>query len=128
MMTRRDNISKRDHTSPELPRLNKDIQKRICEHKRQKWIDFVENMDHKTDITKVWRTIKGIAAEQDARQRTNLVLTVQAASRQAQHFKARQTLFFKRNPIGNEGDQWRLHRDGYPAISEEDKPIHASEV
>ena len=60
VMTRRDDLRKRDRTSPELPRLNKDIQKRICEHKRQKWRDFVENMDHKTDITKLWRTIKGI--------------------------------------------------------------------
>ena len=60
VMTRQDDLRKRDRTSPELPRLNKDIQKRICEHKRQKWIDFVENMDHKTDITKLWRTIRGI--------------------------------------------------------------------
>ena len=56
VMTRRDDLRKGDHTSPELPRLNKDIQKRICEHKRQKSRDFVENMDHKTDITKLWRT------------------------------------------------------------------------
>ena len=60
VMTRRDDLRKRYRTSPELPRLNKDIQKRICEHNRQKWRDFVENMDHKTDITKLWRTIKGI--------------------------------------------------------------------
>ena len=60
VMTRRDDIRKRNRTSSELPRLNKDIQKRICEHKQQKWRDFVENMDHKTDITKLWRTIKGI--------------------------------------------------------------------
>ena len=60
VMTRRDDLRKRDYTSPELPRLNKDIQKCICEHKRQKWRDFVENMDYKTDITKLWRTIKGI--------------------------------------------------------------------
>ena len=59
-MTRRDDPRKRDRTSSELPSLNKDIQKRICEHKRQKLRDFVENMDHKTDITKLWRTIKGI--------------------------------------------------------------------
>ena len=37
-----------------------DMQKRICEHKRKKWRDFVENMDHKIDITKLWRSIKGI--------------------------------------------------------------------
>ena len=46
--------------SPELPRLNKTIQNRICVHKQQKWRDFVETMDQKTDVTKLWRTIKGI--------------------------------------------------------------------
>ena len=58
VVTRRDDLRKRDRTSSELARLNKDIQKRICEHKRQKWRDFVENMDHTTDITNLWRTIK----------------------------------------------------------------------
>ena len=59
-MDRRDNLRKRDSTPPELPRLNKDIQNYICVHKQQKWRDFVETMDHKTDLTKLWRTIKGI--------------------------------------------------------------------
>ena len=36
VMTRRDDLRKRDPTSSELPRLNKDIQKRICVHKRKK--------------------------------------------------------------------------------------------
>ena len=60
VMTRRDDLRKRHPTSSELPRLNKDIQKCICEHKWGKWRDFVENMDHKTALTKLWRTIKGI--------------------------------------------------------------------
>ena len=60
VMTRRDDLRKRDRTLPELPRLNKDIQKRICEHKRRQLRDFVENMGHKTNITKLWRTIKVI--------------------------------------------------------------------
>ena len=59
-MNRRDDLRKRDPTSPELPRLNKAIQNRICVHKRQKWRDFVETMDQNTDLTKLWRTIKGI--------------------------------------------------------------------
>ena len=33
MMSRRDDLRKRDPTSPELPRLNKAIQNRICVHK-----------------------------------------------------------------------------------------------
>ena len=60
VMNRRDDLRKRDPTSPELPRLNKDIQNRICVHKRLKLRYFVENMDQKTDVTKLWRTIEGI--------------------------------------------------------------------
>ena len=60
VMNRRDDHRKRDPTSPELPRLNKDIQNRICVHKRKQWRDFVETMDQKTDLTKLLRTIKGI--------------------------------------------------------------------
>ena len=52
--------SVKDPTSPELPRLNKAIQNRTFGHKRKKWRDFVETMDQKTDLTKLWRTIKGI--------------------------------------------------------------------
>ena len=60
MMNRRDDLRKRDPTSPELPKLNKAIQNRICVHNRQKWRDFVETMDQKTHLTKLWITIKGI--------------------------------------------------------------------
>ena len=60
VMTKRDDLRKRDPTSPELPRLNYDIQNRIYAHKRQIWRDFVETLDQKTDVTKRWRTIKGI--------------------------------------------------------------------
>ena len=60
VMNRRDDLRKGDPTLPELPRLNKTIQNRICVHKRQKWRDLVETMDQKTDLTKLWRTIKGI--------------------------------------------------------------------
>ena len=35
VMTRRNDLRKRDLTSSDLPRLNKEIQKRICEHKRK---------------------------------------------------------------------------------------------
>ena len=60
VMTRRDDLRKRDPTSPELPILNYDIQNRIYAHKRQKLRDFVETLDQKTDVTKLWITIKGI--------------------------------------------------------------------
>ena len=60
VMTRRDDLRKKDPTPPELPRLNYDIQNRINSHKRQKFRDFVQTLDQKTDVTKLWRTIKGI--------------------------------------------------------------------
>ena len=60
MMTRRDDLRKRDPTSPELPRLNDNIQNLIYAHKRQTWKDIVETLDHKTDVTNLWRSIKGI--------------------------------------------------------------------
>ena len=60
VMTRRDDLRKREPTSPELPRLNYDILNRIYALKRQKWRDFVETLDQQTDVTKLWRTIKGI--------------------------------------------------------------------
>ena len=60
VMTRRDDLRKRDPTLPELPRPNDDIQNRIYAHKMQKWRELVETLDQKTDVTKLWRTIKGI--------------------------------------------------------------------
>ena len=109
VMTRRDDLRKRDPTSPELPRLNYDIQNRIYAHKRQKWRDFVETLDQKTDVTKLWRTIKGIdgRAKTRGRERSyylqrNLVLIVQAASHQVQptvqHVKAGKTHFLPVRP------------------------------
>ena len=68
VMTRRDDLRKRDLNSPELPRLNYDIHNRIYAHKRQKLRDFVETLAQKKDITKLWITIKGIygRAKRDA--------------------------------------------------------------
>ena len=67
VMNRRDDLRQRDSTSPELPRLNKDIQNRICVHKRKNG-ETVETMVQKTDLTTLWRTIKGIdgRAKRDA--------------------------------------------------------------
>ena len=71
--TRRDDLRKRDPTSPELPRLTYDIQNRIYTHKRQTWRDFVETLDQKTDATKLWRTIKGIDGRAKREAETRLV-------------------------------------------------------
>ena len=62
-MTERDELRKQDPSSPDLHRLNNDITRAISNHKQQKWREFVETLDNKTDNTKLWRTIKGIEGE-----------------------------------------------------------------
>ena len=50
MMEERDDLRKQD---PAAPRLS------TSDHKRKQWREFVESIDHRTDSTKLWRTIKG---------------------------------------------------------------------
>ena len=53
--------------------------------KKQKWRDYVETLDQKRDVTKLWGTIKGIYdREQSYYLQRNIVLIVQAASNQVQ--------------------------------------------
>ena len=59
-MRARDDLRFRNSTSPALPEMNNEITRIKNEHKRQKWRQFVETLDHKTDPTKVWRTSKAI--------------------------------------------------------------------
>ena len=58
MMNKRDDLRKRDPTSPELPRLN-NPEPYLCTNGKE-WRDFVETINQKTDLAKPWRTIKGI--------------------------------------------------------------------
>ena len=108
VMTRRDDLRKRDPTSPELPRLNYDIQNRIYAHKRQKWRDFVETLDQKTCRCHqaVEKLLKELMAEQKREAENEAItfngisfLIVQAASHQVQptvqHVKAGKTHFFR---------------------------------
>ena len=59
-MEERDDLRKQDPASPRLSTMNDEITKATSDHKRRQWREFVESIDHKTDITKLWRTIKGI--------------------------------------------------------------------
>ena len=72
-------------------------------------------MDQETDVTKLWRTIKGIDGRAK-REAENLILIVQAASHQVeptvQYFKAGQTYFFKRDQGSDEGNQEETIGDG----------------
>ena len=60
MMEERDDLRKQDPTSPRLSTMNDEITKATSDHKRRQWREFVESIDHRTDSTKLWRTIKGI--------------------------------------------------------------------
>ena len=61
MMEERDELRKKqDPASPQLSIMSDEITKLTSDHKRRQWIEFVESIEHRTDITKLWRTIKGI--------------------------------------------------------------------
>ena len=60
MMEDRDNLRKQDPVSPRLSTMNGEITKETSDHKRRQWREFIESIDHRTDSTKLWRTIKGI--------------------------------------------------------------------
>ena len=60
MMDERDDLRKQDPASPWLSTMNDEICKATSDHKRRQWREFVESINHRTDSTKLWRTIKGI--------------------------------------------------------------------
>ena len=60
MMEERDDLRKQDPPSPRLSTMNDDITKATSDHKIRQWREFVEIIHHRTDSTKLWRTIKGI--------------------------------------------------------------------
>ena len=59
-MRARDDLRSRDPSSPALQQMNDDITRTRNEHRRNTWRQFVETLDHKTDPSKLWRTIKAI--------------------------------------------------------------------
>ena len=60
MMEERDDLRKQDPASPRLSTMNDEITKATSDHKRRQWRELVESIDHRTDSTKLWWTIKGI--------------------------------------------------------------------
>ena len=63
-MRARDDLRSRDPTSPALQEMNDEITRTMNEQKRQKWRQFMETLDHKTNPRKLWRTIKAIDGRQ----------------------------------------------------------------
>ena len=60
MMEERSDLRKQDPASPRLSIMNDEITNATSDHKRRHWRAFIESIDHRTDITKLWRKIKGI--------------------------------------------------------------------
>ena len=58
MMEERDDLRKQDRASPRLSTMNDEITKATSDHKRRQWREFVKSIDHRTDSTMLWRTIK----------------------------------------------------------------------
>ena len=56
----RDKLRKQDPASPRLSTMNDENTKATSDHKRRQWRKFVESIDHMTDSTKMWKTVKGI--------------------------------------------------------------------
>ena len=101
VMTRRDDLRKRDPTLPELPRLNYDIRNHIYAHKRQTWRDFVKKIWTRRQMSlSCGEPLKEFMAEQNVRQRTKQLPSMEARSHRpssqvqqtVQHIKAGKTL------------------------------------
>ena len=51
MMEERDDLHKQDPASPRLSTVNDEITKATSDYKRRPWKEFVESIDHRSDIT-----------------------------------------------------------------------------
>ena len=79
------------------------------DQKRQKWRQFMETLDHKTDPTKLWRAINAINGKSTPKVENEAIIFDDSsifpqADRQlfqptVHHFKAGQTHFFLGDPI-----------------------------
>ena len=111
MMEERDDIRKQDPASPRLSTMNDEITKATSDHKRRQWRDLVESIDHRTDSTKLWRTIKGIDGKSKQTEENEGITfhrktphLTQDDSQQFQlsvhHFSAGQALFIEQDSSG----------------------------
>ena len=110
-MRAREDRRSRDSTSHALQEMNDEITRITNEHKRQKWRQYVETLDHKTDLPKLWRTIKAIDGKPTPKAENEAITfdvssILPKADRQlfqptVHHFKAgqSQTHFFPGDPV-----------------------------
>ena len=60
LMKARDDLRSQDPTSPRLQQMNDELTMETRKHKQQSWRQYVETLDHKSDPTKLRRTLKAI--------------------------------------------------------------------
>ena len=65
---------------PKITQLNIKINKIVQSHKRKKWIEFVQTLNHRGNCSKLWSTVKGISSSND-----------KPPAKRAIHFNARKT-------------------------------------
>ena len=59
----RDDFRSQDPTSPRLQQMNDELTKKTRKHKQRSWRQYVETLDHKSELTKLWRTLKAIGGK-----------------------------------------------------------------
>ena len=60
LIAQRDTLREADPTSPQLPALNRQITATIAKSKKERWVEHVESFDHRTNSSRLWRTIQSI--------------------------------------------------------------------
>ena len=125
VITIRDDLRKRDPTSHELPRLNYDIQNRIYAHKRQNGEILLRPRTRRQMSPSCGEPLKESMAEQNVRQRTKQLPSMEARShRRSKQLAVRFNQQFKTSKLGRHtfssetryvtretrGNPWRWHR------------------
>ena len=65
LMKARDDLCSQDPTSPRLHQMNDELTRETWKHKQQSWRQYVETLDHKSDPTKLWKTLKAISSAEN---------------------------------------------------------------
>ena len=58
----RDELQKEHPGDPRITELNYTINKKVIEHKRAKWTEFVKGMTHKGNSSKLWNAVKSLSS------------------------------------------------------------------
>ena len=74
-----------------LSTMNDEITKATSDHKRRQWREFVECIDHRTDSTKLWWTIKGIDGKSKQTEENQGITFIGTSPKLGKHSSSRRT-------------------------------------